>query len=101
MYSGDKAVIKMIQNLEEKGTMDDRVIKCTVIEYQKETEQIHMLVGTGELKELSLDAIYECRIETLQGENVCTGMIRERYENRAGMIIVFQIVNGFYEINIK
>ena len=101
MYSGDKALIKMVQNLKEGLELDERVIKCTVIEYQKETEQVHMLVETGELKEVSLDAIYECRIQTLQGESICTGMIKERYENRAGMIIVLQITNGFYEINIK
>ena len=101
MYSGDKALIKMVQNLKEGLELDERVIKCTVIEYQKETEQVHMMVETGELKEVSLDAIYECRIQTLQGESICTGMIKERYENRAGMIIVLQITNGFYEINIK
>jgi hypothetical protein len=32
---------------------------------------------------------------------VCTGMIKERYENRAGMILVLQVTNGFYEINLK
>ena len=47
------------------------------------------------------DAVYECRIQTLKGEAVCKGVIKERYEKRAGMILIFQIVNGFYEINIK
>lgn len=101
MYSGDKAMITMIHNLKENEETDKRVIKCTVIEYKKETEEIHLLVETGELRGLSLDAVYECRIQTLQGESICTGMIKERYENRAGMIIVLRVINGFYEINIK
>lgn len=101
MYDGDKAVLSMIQCQEEGREIDGTVYKCAVIEYQKELEQVHLLMRTGELTDISLDAVYECRIQTLQGESVCTGMIKERYENRAGMILILQIVNGFYEINVK
>lgn len=101
MYDGDRAVITMIHYLKEDKEMDERNYQCTVIEYQKETEQVHLLMSTGELKDVSLDAVYECRIQTIKGEDVCTGVIKERYENRAGMILVLQIANGFYEINIK
>ena len=101
MYDGDRAAITMIQYLKEDREKDDRAYACTVIEYQKETEQIHLLVSEGELGDISLDAVYECRIQTLKGEAVCTGMVKERYKNRAGMILIVQITNGFYEINIK
>lgn len=101
MYDGDRAVITMINYLKEDKKMDDKSYHCTVIEYQKELEQVHLLMSTGELKDISLDAVYECRIQTIKGEAVCTGVIKERYENRAGMILIFQIANGFYEINIK
>ena len=101
MYDGDKAVLSMIQCQEEDREIDGTVYKCAVIEYQKELEQVHLLMRTGELTDISLDAVYECRIQTIQGEAVCSGRIKERYENRAGMILILQIVNGFYEINVK
>lgn len=101
MFNGDKATVMMVKYLKEDKTLDERIIKCTVIEYQKDTEQLHLLVETGELKDISLDAVYECRITSLQTETICTGMVKERYENRAGMIIVLQIINGFYEISLK
>ena len=101
MYDGDRAVISMIHNYLEGGKQDETVYKCTVIEYQKEMVQLHLRMSTGEITDISLDAVYECRIQTLKGEAVCKGVIKERYENRAGMILIFQIVNGFYEINIK
>ena len=93
MYDGDKAVLTMVQYLKED--------KETVIEYQKEMEQVHLILRSGSLSDISLDAVYECRIRTITCETVCTGMIKERYENRAGMILVLQVTNGFYEINLK
>lgn len=101
MYDGDKAVLSMIQYLKEDGEIDENVYSCTVIEYHKEMEQVHLLMRSGNITDIELDAVYECAIHTLQGDAVCTGMIKERYENRAGMILILQIVNGFYEINIK
>ena len=101
MYDGNKAAITMIQNLKDGIELDKRVYSCTVIEFQKEKEQVHILMSSGELPEISLDGIYECKISTLTGEATCTGKIRERYENRAGMILCLQIINGFYETNIK
>lgn len=101
MYDGDRAQLSMKQYLKEDKELDARVFSCTVIEYKKETEQVHLLMSDGNLTDISLDAVYECRIKTLKGESVCTGMIRERYENRAGMILILQIVNGFYEISVK
>ena len=71
------------------------------VKYQKEMEQVHLILRSGSLSDISLDAVYECRIRTITCETVCTGMIKERYENRAGMILVLQVTNGFYEINLK
>ena len=77
MYDGDKAVLTMVQYLKEDKEKDENI------------------------SDISLDAVYECRIRTITCETVCTGMIKERYENRAGMILVLQVTNGFYEINLK
>ena len=101
MYDGDKAVISMIQCFKEGVEVDAQPYKCTVIEYQKEKEQVHLLMSSGSITDISLDGVYECRIRTMRGEDRCTGTIKERYENRAGMILIFQIINGFYETNLK
>ena len=101
MYDGDRAVISMTHSLKEGIELDKKIYSCTVIEYKKENEQIHLLMSTGTMEDISLDAIYECRISTLTGEASCTGKIKERYENRAGMILCMQILNGFYETGIK
>ena len=101
MYEGDKAQLIMKQYFREEKKPDLESCQCTVIECQKEKEMVHLLMLEGRLTDISLDAIYECRIRTIKGEAVCTGMIKERYENRAGMILVLQILNGFYEIIIQ
>ena len=90
MYDGDKAVLTMVQYLKEDKEKDENIYEATVIEYQKEMEQVHLILRSGSLSDISLDAVYECRIR-----------IKERYENRAGMILVLQVTNGFYEINLK
>ena len=101
MYDGEKAVVVMVKSFKEGIEIDKELYKCTVIEYQKETEQVHLLMETGDMKNISLDAIYECRIETMKGEVQCTGKIKERYGNHAGNILVLQVLNGFYEKNMK
>lgn len=101
MYDGEKAVVSMIKSLKEGIEVDKNLYKCIVIEYQKETEQVHLLMESGEMKEVSLDAIYECRIETIKGEVSCEGIMKERYRNHAGNILILQVTNGFYERNIK
>ena len=89
MYDGDKAVLTMVQYLKEDKEKDENIYEATVIEYQKEMEQVHLILRSGSLSDISLDAVYECRIRSI----TC--------ENRAGMILVLQVTNGFYEINLK
>lgn len=101
MYDGEKAVIIMTKSLKEGIETDKELYKCIVIEYQKETEQVHLLMQSGDMKRISLDGLYECRINTLKGEVLCTGKIKERYTNYAGDILIFQVLNGFYEKNMK
>ena len=93
MYDGDKAVLTMVQYLKEDKEKDENTYEATVIEYQKEMEQVHLILRSGSLSDISLDAVYECRIQTMTCETVCTGMIKDRYENRAGMILVLQLMN--------
>ncbi|MCI8639598.1 MAG: hypothetical protein HFG41_10820 [Coprococcus sp.] len=101
MYDGEKAAISMIQYFKDDKELDETEYQCTVIEYQKDLEQVHLLMNTGKVTDISLDAVYECRIQGMAGEAVCNGIITERYINRAGIILILQVMNGFYEINIK
>lgn len=101
MYDGEKSTIIMVKSLKEGIEIDKNLYKCTVIEYQKESEQVHLLMETGEMRNISLDALYECRIDTMKGEVYCVGKIKERYGNHAGKILVLQVLNGFYEKNMK
>ena len=78
MYDGDKAVLTMVQYLKEDKEKDENIYEATVIEYQKEMEQVHLILRSGSLSDISLDAVYECRIRTITCETVCTGMIKER-----------------------
>lgn len=101
MYDGNNAALKLVTCFREGEEPPKDTWNCTVIEYQKETEQVHLLMTEGKLPDISLDSIYECRIQTMTGEVVCVGGIKERYENRAGMILILQILNGFYELSIN
>lgn len=44
MYDGDRATLAMKHYLREEREMDTKVYSCTVIEYKKETEQVHLLL---------------------------------------------------------
>ena len=43
MYDGDKAVLTMVQYLKEDKEKDENIYEATVIEYQKEMEQVHLI----------------------------------------------------------
>ena len=62
MYDGDKAVLTMVQYLKEDREKDENIYEATVIEYQKEMEQVHLILRSGSLSDISLDAVYECRV---------------------------------------
>ena len=64
MYDGDKAVLTMVQYLKEDKEKDENIYEATVIEYQKEMEQVHLILRSGSLSYISLDAVYECRIHS-------------------------------------
>ena len=55
MYDGDKAVLTMVQYLKEDKEKDENIYEATVIEYQKEMEQVHLILRSGSLSDISLD----------------------------------------------
>ncbi len=81
----------------KEGRFDAKVHHCTIITYRPEEECIYLIAEDADITEFSLDGNYECRISEAQGETACIGAVRERYWNKAGRVLKFQIKNGFYK----
>ena len=60
-------------------------------------ESIYLLTGKSELPLFSLDGVYECILEVEEEEIKCEGVIKERYGNKLGKVVVFYVRNGFYK----
>ena len=101
MRKGDVAVLHMKKTLCVGTVLDESVYSSVVLQYDSKKECIYLRMEAGNLTDLSLDAIYECRIRTEKEELSCTGRIRERYRGAFGKTFVFEIENGFYKINLK
>lgn len=101
MKRGDYAELKMKKVLHVGGVIDEKVQICSVLEFDENRECLYFLLQAGELTELSLDTIYECKIKSSDVQTNCTGRIKERYCGSDGKVIKFQIENGFYKINLK
>ena len=101
MRKGDIATLYMKKALQTEANLDERVYSGIVLQYDENKECIYIRLEAGQLTDLSLDAIYKCKI---QGENErveCTGRIKERYCGMAGKTFRFEIENGFYKISLK
>ena len=62
---------------------------------------VSVILRDENLRQLSLDALYECQIQTEDAWFTCTGKIVERFCNHQGNNVKLQVKNGFYKINIK
>lgn len=96
MYEKCSATMQMKRMILKDGYFDDISYPCKVIRYNQEEESIYLLTEK-ELPAFSLDAIYECRIETDKGSVACSGILLERYWNKLGNVMKFRIQNGFYK----
>lgn len=97
MYEKCQAAIRMERMVLKEGYFDEKVHDCRIITYNPEEECIYLLAEDSELPAFSLDGIYECRIETKEGTIGCKGNITERYWNKLGKVMKYQIKNGFYK----
>ena len=97
MYEECSADIRMTRMILKEGFFDKATYHCSIITYNPEEECIYLLSDETQLPVFSLDGIYECRIDTPKGVIGCSGTIRERYWNKVGIIVKFQIRNGFYK----
>ena len=97
MYRECPAKLFMVRVILGESYFDDTVYDCKTIRYIPEKESIYLLAGKTELSVFSLDALYECSIQTEEYMLSCQGYIRERYISKLGKVIMFQIKNGFYK----
>jgi hypothetical protein len=101
MKRGSIANLQMRKNLCIGSQTEKHSYKCTVLKYDEKQECLYFLLGTECLTDVSLDGIYGCEIEEENEVTSCIGRIRERYMNKQGNVLKFQIQNGFYKINLK
>lgn len=101
MKKGNHVELHLKKMLCIGAVLNEQTHIATVWEYDEKKECIFLLLETGKLTDLSLDAIYDCKIQTEEGGFSCTGRITERYCGAAGKIFKFEIENGFYKINLK
>lgn len=101
MKKGDGATLYMKKTLRVRDALDERVHSSVVLRHDEKEECIYFRLESGKLTDVSLDAIYECKIQTDKEQLECTGRIKERYRGIAGKIFKFEIENGFYKINLK
>ena len=97
MYEGCQADIRMNRMVLKEGRFDAKVHHCSITMYRPEEECIYLVAEDTEITEFSLDGNFECRSNTPEGEIACIGAITERYWNKAGRVLKFQIKNGFYK----
>ncbi|MEF9916988.1 MAG: hypothetical protein RR275_02935 [Lachnospiraceae bacterium] len=96
MYIGCRVELHMTKVIRVGEEFDVTRYECEVLEYNQEEEQFGLLLKNGALTSLSLDAKYECQIDTDEEKLSCFGRIKERYQNENGNVLLFQIENGFY-----
>lgn len=97
MYEKCSASLRMKRMILQNGHFNENTYKCQVITYNSEEESIYLLTGDTGLPLFSLDGLYECVLETDTEEIMCEGVIKERYFNKLGRIIVLYVRNGFYK----
>ena len=101
MQKGNSATLYMKKVLRVGDTLSESAHVGVVLQYDEKEEYIYLQLQSGRLTDLSLDAIYECKIQTEKEQLNCTGRIKERYRGTAGKMFKFEIENGFYKINLK
>lgn len=101
MKKGDGFTLQMKQVLRIGASMQDTVLQGKVVHFDEKEACLYLCLETGKLTEVSLDAIYECRVVSGEEQLLCTGRIRERYCSESGKICKMEIKNGFYKINLK
>lgn len=101
MKKVDSVELKMKKALCTGAKIDEHTFVCELLRYDSKRENLYFEVETSDLTMFSLDAIYECKLQSGVSILECTGRIKERYCQGNKKVIKFEIENGFYKNNIK
>ena len=101
MREKKQAMLVMKKMLRAGKKVDRNAYVCSVHSYQEQTESLYLLLEEGELTDVSLDAVYECKIREQSCEIQATGRIKERYRSEQGPMMEMRVENGFYKNRIK
>lgn len=101
MRKVDCVEIKMKKVLCTGDKLDEHTFVCELLRYDSKRESLYLEVSTSDLTAFSLDAIYECKLQSGFSVLECTGRIKERYCQGNKNVIKLEIENGFYKNNIK
>ena len=91
--------LKMKKNLLTDDTVNTNTYLCEILSYSVQEERMVLQLLEGDLKDISLDAIYTAEFDSSKGMVLCEGVIKERYECEEGYLLVLHIENGFYKKN--
>lgn len=97
MIEGNIGKLRMIKILKKGMVFDKEEYICRVELYDNQEEKMLIATERHHLPKISLDARYECEIDTEDKVLICEGIIKERYEDEQGSVFEFYIENGFYE----
>lgn len=101
MFENCRATIVMEDPIGTKSEKNENVYEGTVSMYDPKTECIYLNLEELDLSKISLDAVYRCTIFLEEEATECMGRVRERFLGKSGNILILQIENGFYKININ
>ena len=101
MKKVDRVEVKMKKALRTGAKTDEQTFACDLLRYDSRRESLYFEVGASDLNMFSLDAIYECKLQSGTSVLECTGRIKERYCQGNKKVIKFEIENGFYKNSIK
>lgn len=101
MYEGCSVELEMRQMILEEGKMEERIHYGRIISYDADQARMRLLLRGEPVEVISLDAIYRCKIMDGERSAECEGMVLERYLDRQGDMLVFQIENGFYKNSLN
>lgn len=96
-----KATLKMKKALTHMVKKTKESYECSVYKYEEKNDRIYLVLERGELTDLSLDAIYECKIYGQVNEMSLTGRVEERYCGEQGKMLKMHIETGFYKKSIN
>ncbi|MDD3402707.1 MAG: hypothetical protein PHQ72_05010 [Hespellia sp.] len=96
MFEGNKVELRMEKTVLINTLLDEETHFCKVLRYDPEEDYIRLVLEKEDLSVILLDAKYRCEITTKTEVRSCTGVIKERFCDEAGNVMIFKIENGFY-----